>query len=108
MTERNYRQEAEKLVAACQLLEKEYVKAFNNYRETEDSNELHKCEIIARRLDKIDPDLKLQSGNTLPEFFANHLKQSFGEEHKSAVSQYEKFVRIAIRLLQQGKYKPLR
>ena len=105
MTERDYRKEAEKLVTACRLLENEYVEAFNNYQQAKDLDELNKCEMIARRLEKIDPDLRLQRGDTLPKFLSDQLRSSGGESKSD--SQYEKFVKIAMRLLKEGKYKPL-
>lgn len=100
MAERDYRKEAEKLVSTCELLEEEYVKAFNR-------RELRKCELIARRLDKIDPDFKLQSDATLSSIHKESIKQ-FLQERQKDISQHEHFVRIAVRLLKQGKYKPLR
>lgn len=98
MSERNYLAEAEKLVSACEILEEAYVEAFN-YKE------LQKCEMIARKLEQIDPDFKLQSGDTLAPMHKEAVKQSLQERKKCPLREH--FVRIAIRLLKQGKYKPL-
>lgn len=96
----DYREEAEKLVRECRRLEKEYVRAF-----MKDPKDLRTCEMVARRLEKIDPDLRLQVGSTLHPMHRGALEQSRGRQKD--ISQFENFVRIAMRLLKEGKYKPL-
>ena len=108
----DYRKKAERLVNEISSLEREYVRNFQavnakQKRSLNNSAELEKCELIARRLEKLDPDLQLQIGATLPKMFANLISVS-ADIQKNPTPPRERFIRTAIRLLKEGKYKPSR
>ena len=110
MVERDFRNEAEKLVDACARLEQTYKEAFDKVLAIADTKgfgpkfgthkltpaesatcaeALARCEQIARQLEKLDPDSQLEEGLTL--------HPAHRELHQVELRKYLKKYNIALR-----------